>query len=574
MRRSTPWMPLIATLLLAVPATAQNDRAAGLFTEARQLPLVSQSVLVRIDGADAAVELTQVFANDGDGVAQADYRLHLPDEATVAGFGFWRGDRFLEARLQETEEARRAHERAASEGRATGLVVQEGRVHSFSVYPLEAGALQAVRTTLRLPVTREQGRSHVRLPLDTFLGHRPLTASVLVHLETPERLRKMGVEGAEVRVLAQEARRARLAFSSDAPAEIWWREEAPPLLTRAEAVPLDDGSLALQLRVLLDAVPDAGPAYRELVLLVDGSESMRRRGSALVDAVRRAIAQSAAPVRVVLVSESSIEVDPTDRARLASALLGKNGGFGTTWDDLTVTASAHGCGDGGVRCLALTDPQVPGLPEERAVPFETLFLADADEIAHFETILGETAVVHQPDGDPRGQLMARIDEMVLPVLELRAVQQPGETLEIPGRPRARVAEGGMLRIFGRTRSTEPLEVTYTVGERTERRTVTLELLDPATRSGRGVRRGLYAVLLDAWTTEYRRSRDPELRRQIVEVSLREEIPTAFTSLQVADDLAAAFLPAGATPAPLLRSLGAILLLLGAMGLVLARIRSW
>jgi hypothetical protein len=164
--------------------------------------------------------------------------------------------------------------------------------------------------------------------------------------------------------------------------------------------------------------------------------------------------------------------------------------------------------------------------------------------------------------------------MVLPVLELRAVRQPGETLEIPGRPRTRVAEGGMLRIFGRTRSTEPLEVTYTVGERTERRTVTLELLDPATRSGRGVRRGLYAVLLDAWTTEYRRSRDPELRRQIVEVSLREEIPTAFTSLQVADDLAAAFLPAGATPAPLLRSLGAILLLLGAMGLVLARIRSW
>ena len=41
---------------VAGPAAAQGDRAAGLFTEARQLPLIAQSVVVRIHGGEARVE--------------------------------------------------------------------------------------------------------------------------------------------------------------------------------------------------------------------------------------------------------------------------------------------------------------------------------------------------------------------------------------------------------------------------------------------------------------------------------------------------------------------------------------
>lgn len=569
--RSALLTAAVALVATATPSLAQDDHAAGLFTKARQLPLVSQSIAVRIDGADATVELTQVFANDGDELAQADYRLHLPDEATVTGFGFWRGDRFLEARLQEAEEARRAHAAAADEGRATGLLVREGRIHSFSVYPLEAHSLQAVRTTLRLPVVRESGRSHLRLPVDTFLGHAAVATPVLAHLETAEPLRKLGVEGENLRVLSRAARAVSLAFSTSDAAEIWWREEAPPLLTRAEAVPLEDGSFALQLRILPDRIGEAEPPYRELVMLVDTSASMRRRGAALLDAVERAQAQSPVPLRLISVGESAFEVDPTDRDGVATALLGRSAGFATTWGDLVAVAISRGCDDRALRCIALTDPQVPGLPTDRDAPFETLFLADADELAHFADVLGDGALVHQPDGDARGELLARIDEMVRPVLEVRAADQRGDTLEVPGKPRLRVAEGGMLRVFARSRSTEPLELTLAVGDRIVRRTVPIEILDPLTRSGRAVRRGFYDRQLADWTSEYRKSRDPDLRRQIVEVSLREEIPTAFTSLHVAEETAA-FLPATATWAPLLRMLGTLLLFLGAAGLGLARVR--
>ncbi len=62
---------LLITFGAAGPLSAQDDRRAGLFTKAAQLPLVSQSVVVRIHGGEAVVELTQIFANPGEEIAQA-----------------------------------------------------------------------------------------------------------------------------------------------------------------------------------------------------------------------------------------------------------------------------------------------------------------------------------------------------------------------------------------------------------------------------------------------------------------------------------------------------------------------
>ncbi len=70
--------------------------------------------------------------------------------------------------------------------------------------------------------------------------------------------------------------------------------------------------------------------------------------------------------------------------------------------------------------------------------------------------------------------------------------------------------------------------------------------------------------------EYRRTRDPDLKREIVETSLREAIPTALTSLHVASP--DRVLSRTGTPAPLLRRLGLIVLLMGVA--VFAMGRKW
>ncbi len=118
----------------------------------------------------------------------------------------------------------------------------------------------------------------------------------------------------------------------------------------------------------------------------------------------------------------------------------------------------------------------------------------------------------------------------------------------------------MMRLFLASRSTRDLEVGLTIdGEAFERR-VEIEVLDADGRLAHALRRGFFRGRLDDWAADYRRSRDPELKRQIIEVSLREGIPTDLTALQVAAP--EPVMPPTATPAPLLRIAGLLLLLLG------------
>ena len=105
--------------------------------------------------------------------------------------------------------------------------------------PVHAGALQEVQTTIVLPVATESGRSHVRLPLDSFVGHAGLRAAVVARLETTEPLREVGVDGARFDQRKKTGRSAELAFAADRPVEIWWAFELAPLLARAQAVRLD-----------------------------------------------------------------------------------------------------------------------------------------------------------------------------------------------------------------------------------------------------------------------------------------------------------------------------------------------
>jgi hypothetical protein len=125
-----------------------------------------------------------------------------------------------------------------------------------------------------------------------------------------------------------------------------------------------------------------------------------------------------------------------------------------------------------------------------------------------------------------------------------------------------------MRLYVESRSSESLRLTLRVGDRSFDRRIEVEELDPASALGRSIRRGFYRGRLDDLMAEYRRTRDPELRRDIVATSLAEEIPTALTSLHVASP--DRVLSRTATPAPLLRGLGLIALLTGAAALFLGR----
>jgi hypothetical protein len=558
-------------LITALPLAAQDDLAAGLFTEARQLPMVSQSVETEITGGDAVVTLTQVFANPGSELAQADYRLHLPSAAVVTGFGFWQNGRFLAASLKERDQAKSEHRHAARSGRATALLERDGTVHSFSVFPVLAGALQEVRATIVLPVVTEGGRSHIRLPLDRFLGHARVSSSVIARLQTAERLERVGVEGADVVHEKRGRRSAELLFTTDHPVDIWWASELEDLLVKGRAVDLDDGTTAVELRLALNdpELGDTGPS--EIVLLIDASRSMRRRAAAVRTLVDRVLERARRPVRIVAIGETALETDAVDSRAIGEMLAQGGAGYGSSWAVVEAAAARLGCGTSGVRCIVVTDPQIPGMPADRKL--ETLFLADADELVYFTDVIGREAAIHQPGIDPDAAISSFADELVLPVLELAAVRQGRDELRLAGSPRRRSPLGGLMRLYLHTRTTDPLSLDLTIEGRTVERRLRLEHIDPSCADGRAIRRAYFRSHLDDVVADYRRTRDDELRREIVAISLREGIPTALTSLHVASP--DRVLSRTATPAPLLRRLGLMLLLIGTgAALLVRRMPTW
>ncbi|MCK6503871.1 hypothetical protein L6R53_10805 [Myxococcota bacterium] len=508
---------LLALLALSSPARAQDDAAAGLFTEARQLPLVSQAIHVVVDGDEALLHLSQVFVNDGEALGQADYQLHLPQGASVESFGFWSGDRLLEATLQAREEAQAQHRAAAAEGRATALLGGEGQVQSFSVYPVEAGALKQVELRLRLPVEAEGGRRELLLPVDELLGQPGVVSTVSVDLAAERPLADLGLstargETASHRTLRREERSALLATTTHEALVLYWQEEAPPLDLDARAVPTPEGT-ALALRVALNAGDPEHRDGRVVAVFVDGSRSMARR-SAAVDEVL---------ARVQAVSHGPVSVHRVEGARV-------------TWTDLAGAMEGVGC-EGARRCLALTDAQLPGISGAEGHPAELIVLADAHEAIHFAGALPPRAARYQPGVDPPARLRAAVDQAILPVLTVTRLRVDGRDLSPLGAGPWRVAEGGLLRLSVLDGGGEGALVGRTLRVEVERdgQAAAHELVvQEAGAAGSRVRRAVYRDLLASMMGGWKAQPEEGLKERIVALSLREGIPTAFTSLQVDD----------------------------------------
>lgn len=531
--RTTIIIATLLAILMPLQVQAQDDTAAGLFTKARQLPLLTQAIRIDVAGDEAELQLSQIFVNNGDDIGQADYHLYLPEGATLVGFGFWQGDTFHAAELKERGEAEAAHRTAAASGRTTGLVKKERSIHTLSVYPVRANEHKRVDVTLRLPVAMEMGRKHVQVPIDTFLGSPAASSTVLVEIQTMQALAGFGVDGARPTVLEKSRHHARLALASRHGIDLWWHEEMPPLSTSAQAVELDEGGYGVVVRAALYDGGEWRAPYDVLHLLVDTSFSMRRRDQSLLLLLDRILAQSPVPVRVHGVSEQVQELT-TDgvTASLVRDLLRGKLGHGSQVQTFVQLAADIGCDAEQVRCAAITDAQLPDVQELTRAELPVLLLADPHEAAHMADRIPDGALLFQTESDPAATLLGLADQLVLPVLMVEALTQAGDGLQLVGRQALKVAEGGMLRLIARTDQLLPITLHGRIAGRPVERSVTPTIIDVATAVGEADRRAVYSRVLADWMDRYRQAPDGELRAEIVRVSMRESIPTAFTALQV------------------------------------------
>src|SRR6185437_15550130 len=129
-------------------------------------PTVETEVAIRVTGMIARTRLTQSFHNPGAEWVEGIYVFPLPENAAVDHLAMRIGEREIEGRIEEKAEARKAYEKAKSEGRKAALVEQQ-RPNLFTNSVAHIGPNEMVRVTIEYQqaLSPEGGRYRLRFPL-------------------------------------------------------------------------------------------------------------------------------------------------------------------------------------------------------------------------------------------------------------------------------------------------------------------------------------------------------------------------------------------------------------------------
>lgn len=512
---------------------AQDNIEAGLFTEARQLPVISHGMNVIIERNEAKVTIVQVFLNDRAYRGQADYRLHLPIDAVITEFGYWNNDKYFKAGLQEKEKAKDAHQTAALEGRATGILLKEEGIQQFSVFPVEAGETKKIKLSFSLPVITELGRHRVRVPVDSFLGQGEVMGTVQIKITASNKIEGYGVEGAPANIVRRLEQSINLLLNANAPFELWWKETSVPLQLMGAAVPLENEKYAIELRAAMDDAGAIKNAPEMFSVFVDGSFSMKQKSTDLLFLLERLKKNTPTKIRFYALTDKGIFRQKGDLISMVRALGKGMYGHRTPWSSFENALQKYKCDTPKNVCIVVTD--LPTIEEKslNQINGKTILLSDMHEKTYFANSI-EDKKIHIVGVDSSAHLAAMADELVLPVLRINDITSAGhyERIEHQGH---QLAEGGRLSIYGKADELHELKVRYAIDNGILKNSnVSIELVAPTSAAGKSIRRGYFKKRLASMMHQFGEMASPELKGKIIEISLREEIPTAFTSLQVDD----------------------------------------
>lgn len=139
------------------PAAGLDARSEDGGTNA-SLPLVEESVRVRIDDGHAAAIYDDVFQNEVPARLEGNYHLFVGEGATATGFAYWNGEEKIVGEIFEREAARNVYEAMTGLHRDPGLLEQAGEgAFSFRVFPIAPGEKKHVQVSTSRWIPRRDG---------------------------------------------------------------------------------------------------------------------------------------------------------------------------------------------------------------------------------------------------------------------------------------------------------------------------------------------------------------------------------------------------------------------------------
>ena len=163
-----------------VASAAIDDIGSGqiLFSSGVSAVHVRSRAKIEVSGLIATVNLTQKFRNDTGDWQEATYLLPLQDSSAVSVMTMTMGTRVLRAEIREKEEARQIYQKARSEGKKAGLV-EHARPNLFrqKVANIAPGEEINVEIGFIQVIDYQHGEFVFRMPMTLTPRYDPATGS-------------------------------------------------------------------------------------------------------------------------------------------------------------------------------------------------------------------------------------------------------------------------------------------------------------------------------------------------------------------------------------------------------------
>lgn len=181
---------LVAPLVMPEARAQAQPRAAqapaGLFFESGvdgkvfEAPLLGSDVAITVNGEIARVSLVQHFHNPSEAWMEGAYVFPLPEDSAVDRLTMTVGEREIEGRIMEREEARRVYDAAAEAGQRASLLSSErANVFTTSVANVGPGETVSVRIEYQESLPYRDGRYSLRFPMVVAPRYTPGEAELV-----------------------------------------------------------------------------------------------------------------------------------------------------------------------------------------------------------------------------------------------------------------------------------------------------------------------------------------------------------------------------------------------------------
>jgi Ca-activated chloride channel family protein len=531
---------------VALEAHAENGASA-------LLPLVGESLSVRIDDGHASATYRHVFQNESSERLEGNYRLLVGEGATATGFAYYNGEEKIVGEIFERDAARQVYDALTGLRRDPGLLEQSGEGgFSFHVFPIEPSERKPVEVTTSRWLPHRDQRVEYRVRLgrsDASVVVMARDARGIRGLESPshELRTDRGADGSWTATVLE----AKTAVSDEL--VVQYETDEAPLVLHA-AIHHDPGHPAF-ITATLPAPPVPQGRLRngnDVTLVLDRSGSMEGPSIESARAAAKAIVQRLLPTDRVNVITFDDGVDAlysaprllTDAVRQETLQhIGRiEAGGGTDIARALARAlSSQIRDDHPDVVLFLTDGQSAGPP---AVKVATEDKGDARVFTVGigtgvdKALLSKIASIKRGTftfiADPRAvavefpKVLSHLEDPVLTDVTLRA--EGGSIEWVYPEALGDLFPGDELRIFGRTNSPGPFKVVIDARYQGEWRHFAA-IVDPSVPSEKPwVARGWARARVDDLLGEISaKGETDELKGEAVDLGLAFALVTPYTS---------------------------------------------